>query len=363
MRTTERPLDYLLAAGLAAVALAARWALTPWLGPVQPFAPGFVAIAASVLTLGWRPAVVTAAIAYVGGTYLFVQPAGSVAPTQPQDIAALLTFATSSGLVIFMGHRARRAERELAVANEQLREADRRKDAFLATLSHELRNPVGVITTAVATLEGRAHDPRTQSAISVLSRQASQIRRLVDDLLDVGRITRGRLTLHVAPVDLRTCVEHATDGSRDAVAAKQQTLTVSVPAHPVSLHADPARLVQVLSNLIDNASKYCPAQAEISVVVVDLGEHVTIEVADDGPGIDPSVLPHVFDLFGQGKAASSSGGLGLGLGLCKHIVEMHGGTISARKNARGRGTSFMARLPKRRAAQGRDAALPSAEGE
>jgi len=346
MRTTERPLDYLLAVGMAAVALAARWALTPWLGTLQPFAPGFVAIAAAVFTFGWRPAVATAAIAYVGGTYLFVQSEGGVVPTRPQDIAALLTFATSSGLIIFMGHRASRAERDLAMANEQLREADRKKDRFLATLSHELRNPVGVITNAVAALEGRDLDPRMQSALKVLSRQASQIHRLVDDLLDVGRITRGRLALHAAPLDLRTCVEHATEGSRDALSLKQQTLNVSVPAHTVNIHADPARLVQVLSNLIDNASKYSPAQAEICVIVVDRGTDVTIEVADDGPGIAPAVLPHVFDLFDQGTATSSSGGLGLGLGLCKHIVEMHGGTISAAANPRGTGSSFLVRLPK-----------------
>ncbi len=360
MRTTERPLDFLFAAGLAATALAARWALTPWLGPVQPFAPGFVAIAASVLTLGWRPAVVTAALAYIGGTYLFIQPNGSVFQARPEAIAPLLTFTASAGLMIFMGHRARRAERELARANEQLREADRKKDAFLATLSHELRNPVGVIITAVATLEGREHDARTQTAIGVLSRQASQIRRLVDDLLDIGRITRGRLTLHAAPLDLRTCVEHAADGSRDAVTAKQQSLVVSVPPVPVQVHADHTRLVQVLSNLIDNASKYSPARAEIGVTVTDRGVDVTIEVTDDGPGIAPAVLPHVFDLFDQGTATSSSGGLGLGLGLCKHIVEMHGGTISASTNPRGKGASFLIQLPKERPRTSADTTPPAA---
>ncbi len=363
MRTTERPLDFVFAAGMAAAALAARWALTPLLGPVQPFAPGFVAIAAAVLTLGWRPAVVTAVIAYAGGTYLFVRADAGGPTTRAQDIAALITFATSSGFVIFMGHRARRAERNLAVANEQLRDADRKKDRFLATLSHELRNPVGVITTAVATLRTRDHDPGTQSAISVLSRQSSLIRRLVDDLLDVGRITRGRLTLNAAPVDLRTCVEHATDANRDALAGKQQALKVSVPGHAVDLHADQVRLVQVLSNLIDNASKYSPAHAEICVTLLDLGSDVTIEVADDGPGIAPSVLPYVFEIFDQGAAASSSGGLGLGLGLCKHIVEMHGGTIAAAAHPRGTGSSFLVRLPKPGIPASHDTASPDAVDE
>lgn len=344
MRTTERPLDYLFAAGLAAVGLAVRWALNPWLGPLQPFAPGFVTIAAAVLIFGWRPAVVTASIAYLGGAYLFVQPA-EMTWTRPQDIAALLTFAVSSGLVIFMGHRAGRAERELAAANRRLLDADRKKDEFLATLSHELRNPVGVITTAVAALERHDHDPRTRAVIGVVARQAAQIRRLVDDLLDVGRITRGRLTLHAGLVDLRTCIEHAADGSRHAVAAKHQVLSMALPPHTVELQADHDRLVQVVSNLIDNASKYSPALAHIHVTVAEADSCVTIEVSDDGPGIEPAMLPHVFDLFDQG-GASPSGGLGLGLGLCKQIVELHGGTISASANPGGKGTSFLVRLPR-----------------
>jgi signal transduction histidine kinase len=344
MRTAERPVDFVSAVGVALAALGVRALLQPWLGTLQPFAPGFVAIAASVLFFGWRPAVLTAIVCYAGGTYLFVQPHENPLSLRLQDIAALVTYGLSSGLIIFIGHRARRAEQNLARANEQLRATDRKKDEFLATLSHELRNPVGVITTAIANLEARVHDQPTRATLGVLSRQAAQIRRLVDDLLDVGRISRGRLALRPARTDLRSAVEHAVESSRDAAGRKRQSLAVSVPPHPVDMHVDQARMVQVLSNLIDNATKYSPEGAAISVAIHD-GAYVRLEVTDDGPGIDPDMLPNVFDLFDQ-SGASSSGGLGLGLGLCKRIVEMHGGRIEALPNPRGNGSSFVISLPK-----------------
>ena len=338
-------LDYLIAIALAVAALALRWSLQPWLGALQPFAPGFVVIAWSVLTLGWRPAVITAIVAYVGGMYLFVQAeGGTVLWTRPQDILALLTFGLSAGLVIFIGHRARRAERQLAKANRELREIDRRKDEFLATLSHELRNPISVISTAVGVLEAGDNDARQRSTIAVLSRQAAQVRRLVDDLLDIGRINRGRLALRTAAVDLRTCIEQAAESNDHAVSRKRQQLQMQMPQTPIEVDIDHARMVQVISNLIDNASKYSPEQAEIRVVVAD-GDVVTIDVTDTGPGIDANVLPHVFDIYQQG-GTSGSEGLGLGLGLCKRIVEMHGGTIKAASNPNGQGACFRIRLPK-----------------
>jgi signal transduction histidine kinase len=346
MRTTERPRHFIFAIGLAVAALTLRWIVHPWLGSLQPFAPGFVAIATSVLFFGWRPAVLTAIVAYVGGTYLFVQQPGTNGFwTGPQDIAAIFTFSLSAGLMIFIGHRARRAERDLAEANEQLRLADRRKDEFLATLSHELRNPVGVITTAVAVLENGPPDPTIRPTLAIIARQVAQMRRLVDDLLDVGRITRGRLAVHPAPADLRNCLSPAVDANRDTLARKRQLLRVHVPDKPVDVHVDHTRIVQVISNLVDNASKYSPEQAEIRVSIIDASD-ATIEVLDDGPGIDPAVLPHVFDLFEQNSGTSSSEGLGLGLGLCKRIVDMHGGTIDATPNPSGRGTRFVVRLPK-----------------
>ena len=341
---STRLVPYAVAVALALAALAVRFTLTPWLGTLQPFAVGFVAVAASVLFCGWRPAVVAATICYVGGTYLFVQPIRPVQWTRPQDVAALFTYASSAGLIIFMGNRARRAEQQLAEANAHLREADQKKDAFLAALSHELRNPVSVITTAVSVLERTATDPREQHTLSVLSRQSAQVRRLVDDLLDVGRITRGRLHLRTAGVDLRTCVTDAVDTVRFATDRKRQTLEVHLPPTPVDAVVDHARIVQVVSNLVDNASKYSPEQARVCVRLRTSGASATIEVLDTGPGISPDMLPRIFDIFELG-ATSESGGLGLGLGLCKRLVELHHGTISAGSNPDGRGACFRVVLP------------------
>lgn len=344
MDIRERTLEYLIAITLAVTALVVRWGLQPWLGNLQPFAPGFVVIAWAVITLGWRPAVITAVVAYVGGTYLFVQPGGPGLGTRLQDLVAVLTFALSAGLIIFIGHRARRAEQQLARANEELRAMDRKKDEFLATLSHELRNPVSVISMAVARLEAGEPDSRVRSTIAALSRQATQIRRLVDDLLDVSRITRGRLALHTGPVDLRTCVEQAAEANDHALSRKRQRLHLQLPQKSVDVEVDHVRMVQVVSNLIDNASKYSPEQADVTVRVAD-GNVISIEVTDTGPGIAPDVLPHVFETYEQGGPAHSEG-LGLGLGLCKQLVEMHGGTIEAASNPNGCGASFTIRLPR-----------------
>ncbi|MGE3958741.1 MAG: ATP-binding protein [Vicinamibacterales bacterium] len=347
MPVRERPTHYAYAIGLTLAALGFRWALAPLLGTLQPYAPGIAAIAASVLFWGWRPAVASAIVAFLGAAFLFERPGGLMLGISPQSVAASLTFAVSAGLIILVGHRARLAEQRLAEANAQLREADRRKDHFLATLSHELRNPIGVIAHGVAALQARDLDPRAGSIVAILGRQVSQIRRLVDDLLDVSRIARGRMALHTARTDIRPAVEQAVEGCQDAVDRKQQSLVVSVPHHPVALDVDTARITQVLSNLIDNASKYSQPCADIRVNVAEDADGVVIDVSDNGPGIAPEVLPHVFDLFDQG-GPSASEGLGLGLGLCKRIVEMHGGTIAALPNTRACGTSFVIRLPKPR---------------
>ncbi len=343
MRPASRPLGYVTAASLAGMALLVRAILDPWLGIMQPFASGFVAVAACSWFFGWGPALLAAVISYVGGTYLFVEPRGHLDVAGGPFVAALLNFFAAAAMIIAIGERARRAERALAAANAALREADQRKDAFLATLSHELRNPVSVISNAVAMLGRVPLDDRSRATLSILSRQTALVARLIEDLLDVSRITRGRLALRLEKADVRTAIDHAVDANREAVAGRHQRITVDLPPVPVLMDADHARVVQVISNLIDNASNYSPEGAEV-VVRLTTAAGVSIEVSDNGPGIDPDVLPHVFEMFEQG-GASGSGGLGLGLGLCRHLVELHGGQIAAVPNASGRGTTFRIHLP------------------
>jgi signal transduction histidine kinase len=346
MRDVPAPARYAAALLFSLIALGARAMASRWLGPLQPYASGWVAIAVSVWFFGWGPAFLAAVVSFVGGTILFVVPAfGLRSWASVQEIAAAATYGLSAGLIIAIGHRTRLAERRLAEANRELRAADRTKDEFLATLSHELRNPVSVITSAVAVLETGQHDPRSRSAIAIVSRQSAQIRRLVEDLLDVGRITRGRLVLRTERVDVRRSLELAVEANQRHLALKEQSLSVDAPKAPVDARIDEVRVVQVVSNLLDNASKYSPNGAHVALRLTDSADLVTVEVSDNGPGIDPAVLPHLFDLFDQG-GSSASGGLGLGLGLCKRLVEMHGGMISAESNQQGQGTTFTLTLPK-----------------
>ena len=233
----------------------------------------------------------------------------------------------------------------LEATTAALQEADRRKDEFLAILAHELRNPLAPIRTAVQLLRKRdLAETQNIRAREVIERQVQHLVCLIDDLLDVSRITRGRLALHTGPVDLRTCVEQAAEANDHALSRKRQRLHLQLPQKSVDVEVDHVRMVQVVSNLIDNASKYSPEQAEVTVRVAD-GNVISIEVTDTGPGIAPDVLPHVFETYEQGGPAHSEG-LGLGLGLCKQLVEMHGGTIEAASNPNGHGASFTIRLPR-----------------
>ena len=230
-------------------------------------------------------------------------------------------------------------------AQDALREADRRKDEFLATLAHELRNPLAPIRNAVQLLSHPGvGEPTAQAAREMMQRQVAHMVRLIDDLLDVSRITRGRLTLRREPVELARLVEQALETSRPHIA---QQVTVRLPSERVHLDADPVRIAQVLSNLLNNAAKYTPKSGHITIAAQLEGEGVAIRVRDDGEGIAPADLPHLFRMFSQGRAAleRAKGGLGIGLALARSLVELHGGTVEARSEGPGRGSEFIVRLP------------------
>jgi PAS domain S-box-containing protein len=230
-------------------------------------------------------------------------------------------------------------------AEEQLREADRRKDEFLATLAHELRNPLAPIRNALQFLSLKPPpDAAARAAQAMMERQVTHMVRLIDDLLDVSRITRGRLELKRERVELSRMVEQALETSRPHVTQK---VTVSLPAEPVHLDADPVRLSQVLSNLVNNAAKYSATSGHIDISArVEAGAAV-VTVKDDGIGIAAAQLPMLFRMFSQAEPARarSRGGLGIGLSLAKSLVELHGGSIEAHSDGPGRGSEFIVRLP------------------
>jgi signal transduction histidine kinase/CheY-like chemotaxis protein len=242
-------------------------------------------------------------------------------------------------------------ERVLQQQELALREADRRKDEFLAMLAHELRNPLAPISNANELL-GRilsVPDPRVESAIATTKRQVAQLRRLVDDLLDVSRVTQGRIELQRRPIEVAHIIVPAIEAVQPVLREKRHRLVaVDSTEHPaLYVNADPARLMQCVVNVLTNAAKYTDPGGEITVQTRAEGASAVIEISDTGMGIDPQLLPHMFDLFVQGDRSPdrSQGGLGVGLAVVKRLVEMHQGSVSARSDGPGQGSTFEIRLP------------------
>jgi PAS domain S-box-containing protein len=233
-------------------------------------------------------------------------------------------------------------------AEEQLREADRRKDEFLATLAHELRNPLAPIRNAVQYMNRPdATGPALKNAREIIDRQVRHMVRLVDDLLEVSRITSGRIELEREHVSLDIAVGNAVEASQPAIQAGEHHLEVSLPSTPVYLDADLTRLSQVLLNLLNNAAKYTPPKGRIALTATQRDGWVSISVRDNGIGIPQEQLPRIFDLFVQlGRHTNHThGGLGIGLTLARQLTRLHGGEVEARSEGPGRGSEFIVRLP------------------
>jgi len=231
---------------------------------------------------------------------------------------------------------------------EQLRAADRRKDEFLALLAHELRNPLAPLRNAVSILRLKeSPDPDVLWCRGVIERQATQLTRLVDDLLDVSRITLGKIKLQPQPLDLGSVVTRAVETSRPLIDAHRHQLIVTVPELPIRVEGDRARLTQVVANLLNNAAKYQNEGGTIALTVERDGGSAVIRVRDRGIGIAPEMLHEIFELFAQGERTldRALGGLGIGLSLVRNVVELHGGKVTASSDGPGRGSEFTIRLP------------------
>jgi PAS domain S-box-containing protein len=241
-----------------------------------------------------------------------------------------------------------RLERELRGKAAELIEADRRKDEFLSMLAHELRNPLAPILFAAETMRGpAAGQPRIERCRAVIDRQTRSLARIVDDLLDVSRITRGNISLQRQGVELSLLVRTAVEGARPLIDSKGHTLAVSLPDRPVCLFVDPTRIEQVLVNVLNNAAKYTDPRGRIDLAAELHGGEVVLRVRDSGVGIPADLLPRIFDIFVQSDRSldRAQGGLGIGLSLVKSLVEMHGGHVEARSDGSGRGTEIVLRLP------------------
>jgi signal transduction histidine kinase/CheY-like chemotaxis protein len=293
------------------------------------------------------------------GPFAGAGPEGGLVPLQ----VFMAVFAMTALFLGAIASQHRQAEEELRRHAEQLSEVDRRKDEFLAMLSHELRNPLAPILHAVELL---GHDdPRLASkAREIIGRQSEHLTRLVDDLLDVSRITRGTVRLSRRRVALKDVVDAAVDTWRHLIAQRRQELSVEIPEVQLFVEADPTRLAQVIANLLHNAAKFTPEGGRIAITAAREEGGIALAVRDEGSGIAPEHLDRVFELFVQGPPSLDrpQGGLGLGLTLARRLAELHGGTLEAASEGAGRGSEFVVRIPEAPAAEPaapKDATVPA----
>jgi PAS domain S-box-containing protein len=236
---------------------------------------------------------------------------------------------------------------ERVLASETLRDEDRRKDEFIAMLGHELRNPLAAIQNASELLTRNSPDHTSQLIGELVARQVTQLGRLVDDLLDLSRITQGKIELQREPLEIGEAIRLAIESVQPQLEAKAHEI-VDVPSPtPLFVNGDRARIVQAIANVLANAAKYTPAGGTIRVTLRDEAPWAVIEIADNGMGMPPSLLPNIFDLFVQGDRTSdrAQGGLGIGLSVVRRLVEMHGGDVAAESGGPGSGSTFKLRLP------------------
>jgi signal transduction histidine kinase/ActR/RegA family two-component response regulator len=344
--------------GAVAVTLAAiylRWFLDPWLRDAVPYITLYGAVAIAVWFGGVGPAVLAMLLGYAVVNVRYIEPRGLLALEDATGTIELGLFALSSALVVVLGEAMRRARDRYRVSETQLRErarelqrADSNKSQFLAVMAHELRNPLAPLRTGLALLRMQHADSPTRETNDMMERQIAQLTRLIDDLLDVSRIDRGKLELRSERVAIDAVLRTAVDTARPNIDAKGHLLTVREPTEALYVEGDPVRLAQVISNLLNNAAKFTPPKGRIEVSAREEEGRVVLSVADNGIGIPAEHLNEVFDMFVQLDASNvtPTGGLGLGLTLARSIVERHRGSIEARSPGPGKGAQFIVRLPR-----------------
>jgi PAS domain S-box-containing protein len=282
---------------------------------------------------------------------VLVRPDGSTIPIDDSAAPIRLGDRVIGAVLIFRDISERRRSEQV------LRDADRRKDEFLATLAHELRNPLAPIRNAMRIISARVDaDANVGKAQEVVERQLKHMVRLIDDLMDVSRITRGRLELQRELIDVEVAVKIAAETSQPLLDAKHQALRIKA-APGTFVQADVTRLAQVFANLLNNSAKYSPPGSEISITIASEGRHAVVGVSDSGVGIPAPRIQHIFDMFVQLEQSGQRDGLGIGLTLVRHLVELHGGLVEASSPGAGQGSTFKVYLP---LAEGRPPESPRA---
>jgi signal transduction histidine kinase len=291
--------------------------------------------------------------AEINAAHTWVTPAESYSIVEADERNRVIATLQQKAAALEAESKQRTAlEAQLRGKIDQLAEVDRRKDEFLAMLGHELRNPLAPVTTALQIMRIHEGEPsRVARSREIVERQIEHMTRLIDDLLDVSRITRGKIELREQPLLLSAVIERAIESARPLIDERGHRVVLDLPTEPVTFLADPARLGQVFANLLNNAAKYTDVGGRIWLRARVEGNEIVVGVKDDGPGLTKDLRKHAFELFVQGPQTRSRarGGLGIGLTLVRRLVELHGGTVEALSEGPGRGTEFVVRLPLRTA--------------
>jgi signal transduction histidine kinase len=360
---------YLVAIAATTTAVAVRWLAEPWLGGAAPLVTLYGAVAAVIAYGGLRPALACTLLGYLSCNYMFIAPHRSLAVRTIGDAERLALYLLTCSIIIGVGEALRlarrRAEknwryaqskhRQLQIevagrtrAEKLLQAADRRKDEFLAMLAHELRTPLAASHYAIELLrETSSAELAAAEAHAVLERQIFQITRLVDDLLDISRIAKGKVKLQKQLVELTKLCQNAVQCCRPLVDQKGHELIVQLSPHAVYLNVDSGRIIQVLANLLNNAATYTHPGGCLQLATERRGADAVIKVTDNGVGITAEKLPYVFERFTQlgDPQEPCQGSLGLGLALAKQLTEMHGGRIEVRSDGEHCGAEFTVILP------------------
>jgi signal transduction histidine kinase len=338
-------MDVLAAAVLSAVAFGLQLGLYRLLGYAPPYALfyPFVALAAWYRSVTCAALISAGALAWV--QYVFAEQASL--QSSPAFVAARSpAFLLGVSSIILLGYAGRRMVNRLHVATEEFKKANRYRDRFLSLLSHELRNPLNAIVATSKLLDDRVTDERLRPALEIQKRQLKQLNALLDDLLDVSRISRGRIELNRVTMDLSLCVQEAIEETVASLEGKNQCIEVMLPNMPLYAFVDRVRITQIICNLLNNASKYSPPGTWVSVKAERRYADVVISVTDHGQGISPEVLPRIFDTFYANRPDDiGKHGLGVGLWLCHQFAILHQGALRAFSEGPNRGSRFELHIP------------------
>jgi signal transduction histidine kinase len=347
---------YALAVLAVAGGVVLRFLLNPFLGLQGPYLILALSIVLSALYGGFGPAILATLLGTMVGTYLFVgaRPGWSGDLDTPNLVRTLLFVAIGVSISV-VGGRLKASRRALSQTVSELRKSNRAKDQVLATVAHEIRNPLSALATASEVLQRSAKDPaRVAWAADIVTRQVKQIARMSDELMDTSKVLHGKIDMQMEALDLRAVLGQALEQIDAFIASRQHKLTADLPDTPAPVRGDAGRLVQVFANLLNNSAKYTPPGGSIALGLSGTDAGWEVRITDNGQGFEQSGGDELFEPFVQtpGAAATETSGLGLGLAIVKRIVELHGGRVLAESGGVGKGATFRVVLPARPVAFG-----------